>query len=289
LEQAKARARFVRVSPRKARLVTDLIKGKSVHEAQQILDFSPRAAARLVSKVLASAAANAENNQGLDIDELYVLAAYVDEGPTLKRFRPRALGRATRINKRTSHITVLLEEREPAREEKRHRRLRRRKKPEEEGVEEEGVEEEAEEEREPEKEPEAAPSGPPEEALAAEEAPGADRRTVSEKATGKTGKARKPPAGPEEKPAKKKAAKPAKPAKKASARPAGKKSKPAKKASARPAGKKSKPAKKKAAKPAKPAKKASARPAGKKKAVPERPERKSGEAKQPEKSEERED
>ena len=111
--QTKAQAKFVRVSARKARLVTDLIKGRDLAEAQQTLDYSEKGAARIVSKVLNSAAANAENNSRLNPDTLYVLNAYVDEGPTLKRFRPRAMGRATRINKRTSHITVILEEREP--------------------------------------------------------------------------------------------------------------------------------------------------------------------------------
>jgi len=126
--QTKAVARYVRISPRKARLVTDLIKGKDLGEAQQILDFSPKGAARVVAKVLASAAANAENNNRLSPDSLFVLRAYVDEGPTLKRFRPRAMGRATRINKRSSHITIILEEREPDRVTR--RRFRRRPKPE---------------------------------------------------------------------------------------------------------------------------------------------------------------
>jgi len=121
--QTKAQAKFVRVSARKARLVTDLIKGKDLADAQQTLDYCEKGAAHIVSKVLNSAAANAENNHGLSIDSLYVLNAYVDEGPTLKRFRPRAMGRATRINKRTSHITVVLEEREP--EKVKPRRFRR--------------------------------------------------------------------------------------------------------------------------------------------------------------------
>ena len=108
--ETRATARYVRVSPRKARLITNLIKGKDLNEAQQILDYCPRAAARIVGKVLASAAANAENNSKLSPESLLVARAYVDEGPTLKRFRPRALGRATRINKRTSHITVVLDE-----------------------------------------------------------------------------------------------------------------------------------------------------------------------------------
>lgn len=111
--ETRAVARYVRISARKARLMTDLIKGKDLGEAQQMLDFSPKAAARAVAKVLASAAANAENNNKIAPDRLFVLRAYVDEGPTLKRFRPRAMGRATRINKRSSHITIVLEEREP--------------------------------------------------------------------------------------------------------------------------------------------------------------------------------
>ncbi|MBU1670374.1 MAG: 50S ribosomal protein L22 [Actinobacteria bacterium] len=111
--ETRAVARFVRVSPQKARLVVDLIRGKDVGEAQQILEYSPKAAAQIVSKVLMSALANAENNNGLSPEALYVSKVFVDEGPTLKRWRPRAYGRPTRINKRTSHITVILDEREP--------------------------------------------------------------------------------------------------------------------------------------------------------------------------------
>lgn len=126
--ETKASAKYIRVSARKARLVVDLIRGKDVAEAQQILDFSDKAAARVVSKILNSAIANAEHNNGLNTDDLFVAKAYVDEGPTLKRFRPRAMGRATRINKRTSHITVVLDEREQRAEGKRRRlpRLPRR-------------------------------------------------------------------------------------------------------------------------------------------------------------------
>ena len=123
--ETRATARYVRISPRKARLVVDLIRGRDLAEARRILDFQTKAAARVVAKVLASAAANAENNNNLSPDTLYVARAYVDEGPTLKRFRPRALGRATRINKRTSHITVVLDERKPAKAAGR-RRLRRK-------------------------------------------------------------------------------------------------------------------------------------------------------------------
>jgi ribosomal protein L22 len=98
----------VRSSARKARLVCDLIRGKSVEDARAILSLSPRSAARDWSKVLESAVANAENNHELDGDDLRILTIKADEGPTLKRFRPRAMGRATRIRKRTSHLTIHL-------------------------------------------------------------------------------------------------------------------------------------------------------------------------------------
>lgn len=107
--RAVARARYVRVTPMKARRVIDLIRGRSAREALAVLEFAPQTASAPVSKVLASAIANAENNLGLDPDSLIVSGAFVDEGPTLKRFRPRAQGRAYRIRKRTSHITVELE------------------------------------------------------------------------------------------------------------------------------------------------------------------------------------
>lgn len=122
--ETKAVARYIRISPRKARLVIDTIRGRDLDEAEQILDFSDRAAARVVSKVLRSAAANAENNNGLSPETLFVSKAFVDEGPTLKRFRPRAMGRATRINKRTCHITVILDEREPDKVKPKRRRIR---------------------------------------------------------------------------------------------------------------------------------------------------------------------
>lgn len=102
----QATAKFVRVSARKARLVADLIRDKSVPEAQAILAFSTRDAAVPVRKVLESAMANADHNAGLDVRELYVTRATIDEGPTMRRFRPRAQGRASRINKRTCHITI---------------------------------------------------------------------------------------------------------------------------------------------------------------------------------------
>lgn len=107
--RAVARARYVRVTPMKARRVVELIQGRSVQEALAVLEFAPQAASALVSKVLASAMANAQNNLQVDPDTLVVYRAFVDEGPTLKRFRPRAQGRAYRIRKRTSHITVEVE------------------------------------------------------------------------------------------------------------------------------------------------------------------------------------
>jgi large subunit ribosomal protein L22 len=109
LPGAMARARYVRVTPMKARRVVDLIRGLPAREALTVLQFAPQAASEPVFKVLASAVANAENNERLDPDTLLVSQAYVDEGPTMKRFRPRAQGRAYRIRKRTSHITVVVE------------------------------------------------------------------------------------------------------------------------------------------------------------------------------------
>ncbi|SHF09968.1 LSU ribosomal protein L22P [Seinonella peptonophila] len=108
--EAKAVVRTVRIAPRKARLVIDLIRGKSVEEALAILRFTPRAASPIIEKVLNSAVANAEHNYNLDSNRLVVAKAFVDEGPTMKRFKPRAMGRASRINKRTSHITVVVTE-----------------------------------------------------------------------------------------------------------------------------------------------------------------------------------
>jgi len=112
--EARAQARFIRVTPRKARRVVDLIRGLPAAEAQAVLRFAPQAASEPVGKVLSSAIANAEHNFNLATDTLFVSKAFVDEGPTLKRFRPRAQGRAYRINKRTSHITVIVESREGA-------------------------------------------------------------------------------------------------------------------------------------------------------------------------------
>jgi large subunit ribosomal protein L22 len=112
-DTVRAQARYVRCSARKARLVLEHIRGKQASEAQAILAFQPRAAARDAGKVLASAIANAENNNGFDVDDLVVVAAYADEGPTLKRWRPRARGRVNRIRKRTCHITIQLAVAEP--------------------------------------------------------------------------------------------------------------------------------------------------------------------------------
>ncbi|RZQ64127.1 50S ribosomal protein L22 [Amycolatopsis suaedae] len=111
LPTAVARARFVRDSPTKVRRVIELIKGRSVSDALAVLRFAPQSASDQLAKVIASAAANAENNLGLDADTLWVRNATADEGPTLKRIRPRAQGRAYRIRKRTSHITVVVESR----------------------------------------------------------------------------------------------------------------------------------------------------------------------------------
>lgn len=110
MQQAKAVARTIRIAPRKVRLVVDLIRGKQVGEAVAILRLTPKAASPVVEKVLKSAIANAEHNYDMDVNNLVVSEVFVDEGPTLKRFRPRAQGRATAINKRTSHITVVVSE-----------------------------------------------------------------------------------------------------------------------------------------------------------------------------------
>src|SRR5919197_6584562 len=107
--EAKARARYVRTSPRKMRRVIDLVRGRHVEDARRILKFSPLGAAQTVAKVLDSAVANAEQTPGVIPENLVVKAGWVDEGPTLKRFRPRAYGRAARVRKRTPHITLVVE------------------------------------------------------------------------------------------------------------------------------------------------------------------------------------
>lgn len=106
----RAQARFLRVSPRKARLVVDLIRGKMAEEALTTLALSRKAVSKKVTAVVKSAVANASQNTKVDVDSLRIKAAYVDPGPTLKRWRPRAMGRSARIMKRTSHITVVVEE-----------------------------------------------------------------------------------------------------------------------------------------------------------------------------------
>ncbi len=108
--EAKATLKYVRISPRKARLVARNVKNLPVEEALNVLKFTPKKAARIIYKVMYSALANAEHNYSMDIDRLYVKNVVVNEGPTWKRIRPRAMGRATRILKRTSHITVILDE-----------------------------------------------------------------------------------------------------------------------------------------------------------------------------------
>ncbi|GAA0380978.1 50S ribosomal protein L22 [Bacillus horti] len=108
--EAKAVARYVRIAPRKVRLVIDLIRGKQVGEAIAILKHTPKGASPVIEKVLLSAVANAEHNYEMNPDSLIISKVTCDEGPTLKRFRPRAQGRASRINKRTSHITLVVTE-----------------------------------------------------------------------------------------------------------------------------------------------------------------------------------
>lgn len=110
--EAKATAKYVHISARKAGQVCDLVRGKDVNEALAILKFTPRYASEIISKVIKSAAANAENNHEMDADKLYISHIVANQGPTMKRFMPRAQGRATEIRKRTSHIEVVVKERE---------------------------------------------------------------------------------------------------------------------------------------------------------------------------------
>jgi large subunit ribosomal protein L22 len=109
--EAKAVTRHLRIAPRKARLVADVIRGKKVEEALTLLDFMPKKAARMITKTLKSVLANAENTQRVDVDQLYVRRIFVDGGTTLKRFLPRAHGRATPLRKRTSHVTIIVDQR----------------------------------------------------------------------------------------------------------------------------------------------------------------------------------
>ncbi len=113
--ETKSIAKYIRVSPQKARLVIDQIRGKNLDDALVILNLSNKAVSKVVSGVVKSAAANAENNNSLNVDNLYVKKAFVDAGPTAKRMRPRAMGRANQIKKRTSHITVVLDDKSEGR------------------------------------------------------------------------------------------------------------------------------------------------------------------------------
>ena len=108
--EAKASVKYVRVSPRKAKLVVDLVRGRQVEDALNILSVTPKASAKIIEKLLRSAIANASQYSNVDLDALFVDTIYVNEGPTLKRFRARAMGRVGRIRRRTSHITVTLKE-----------------------------------------------------------------------------------------------------------------------------------------------------------------------------------
>lgn len=108
--EARAIARYLRMSPRKVRLSADLVRGKKVEEALNILAHTTKAGAKLVAKVIRSALANAQQNKAIDVDTLYIKTIFVNQGPTLKRFRARAMGRAARIRRRTCHLTVILSE-----------------------------------------------------------------------------------------------------------------------------------------------------------------------------------
>ena len=110
--ESRASAQYVRMSPRKVRIVCDIIRGKDTKQALAILDATPRAAAEVIRKVLMSAVANAENNFGMNPDNLYISQIYADAGMIIKRYQPRAKGRGYRINKRTSHITVVVKDKE---------------------------------------------------------------------------------------------------------------------------------------------------------------------------------
>ena len=109
--EATAKATYVRISPRKVQIVLDLIRKQPADKAMAILQYTPKAACEPVMKVLKSAMANAENNNGMNVENLYIAECYADKGPTMKRIQPRAQGRAYRIEKRTSHITIVLDER----------------------------------------------------------------------------------------------------------------------------------------------------------------------------------
>ena len=111
MPKAEATLKYARISSRKVKIVADLIRGKKIDEALAIVKYVPKASSEIIEKLLKSAIANAENNNGMNADNLYVAACYADKGPTMKRIQPRAQGRAYRIEKRTSHITIVLDER----------------------------------------------------------------------------------------------------------------------------------------------------------------------------------
>ena len=108
--ESRAVGRYMRISPQKMRLIMDEVRGKKVDEAIRLLSFSPKRGARVLRKLISSAVANAEASKDIDVDTLYIKRIYADQGPIMKRFRPRAMGRASRIKKRTSHLTVILDE-----------------------------------------------------------------------------------------------------------------------------------------------------------------------------------
>ena len=111
VKEARATLKFARISSRKVKIVADLIRGKNVDEALAIVKFTPKASSEVIEKLLKSAIANAENNNGMNVENLYIAEAYANKGPTMKRIKPRAQGRAYRIEKRMSHITIVLDER----------------------------------------------------------------------------------------------------------------------------------------------------------------------------------
>ena len=236
--EARAQARYVRVTPMKARRVVDLIRGMKADDAQAMLRFAPQAASEPVGKALASAVANAANNHGMDAKELTISEAFVDEGPTMKRIRPRAQGRAFRILKRSSHITVIVSDGVAM------PKISRPTKPA--------------------KRPEAAPAPKVEEINETEVSEAPAKKAPAKKAPAKKAPAKKAPA-------KKSAEKKSAPAKKSSAKKA-----PAKKAPAKKAPAKKSAEKKSAEKKAEPAKKAPAKKTAAKKAAAPKTTKKEG-------------
>jgi large subunit ribosomal protein L22 len=177
-QEVRAQAKWLRITPRKARLVVEHIRGRSVPEARTVLAFTPRAAAREVEKVLASAVANAEANHGLIGDDLIVSAAYVDEGPTIKRWRARARGRAARIEKKTCHVTLRLRPADEDGQVSRPRRQQRKQQPE---IEETPAEEAKAEEEKPKRAPRRRATPKPKAETPAAEKPKPKRTTTRKK------------------------------------------------------------------------------------------------------------